>query len=300
MKNPQASSRKRAFTLLELLVAMAITTIIVTVLVSITAIAIDTWNRSRSELRAARQAKSMVDSMARDFEALVTRRGNDFEWLSAQQETPDKSSSAATLVFFTAATDRYDGEIGTTEDKGGDVSCVGYQLAWRDPIKGGNLGSFQTFVLNRHLVNPDETFRSLLGKPDLAAAYTASFSSGLDNQEAFVCENVFQFAVTFNMQVTTTSPGPTGTTTIENKLVNIGPSGSGSLQKFSIKGTGITTTPKDDTLTAGKITSVGISLSVLSDAGIDQLRKRPALASDAAWLAKNSYQYSKLVQLPGM
>lgn len=297
MKNPPASSRKRAFTLLELLVAMAITTIIVTVLVSITAIAIDTWNRSRSELRAARQAKSMVDSMARDLEALVTRRGNDFEWLSAKQELPVKSSSAATLVFMTAATDRYNGEIGSTKDLGGDVSCVGYQLAWRDPIGGGNAGNFQTFVLNRHLVDPDQTFKSLLGKTDLAEAFT-TFSSQLESQESFVCENVFQFAVTFNIQVTTTSTGPTGTTTIENKQETIGP--TGSVDKFSIKGTGIETTPKNDTLSAGKITSVGISLSVLSDAGIDQLRNSPALANNAAWLAKNSYQYSKLVQIPGM
>ena len=83
MKTPRISSFKRGFTLMELMVAMAITTIIVTVLVSITSIAIDTWNRSRSELRAARQAKAMVDTMARDFESLVTRRGNENEWLSA-------------------------------------------------------------------------------------------------------------------------------------------------------------------------------------------------------------------------
>lgn len=292
MKTPSASSKKRAFTLLELLVAMTVTTLIVASLISITSIAIDTWNRSRSELRAARQAKSMVDTMARDFEALVTRRGNDqTEWLSAKAETNLDNSSAVGLVFFTAATDRYDGEIGTAKDLGGDVSCAGYQLSWRDPIGG----EFQTFVLNRHLVNPDVAFDKLLGKPDIAGLFEGASPGGLDNQESFVCENVFQFAVTFNIQV----PVTTGTnTTMQNKLVTIGP--SGSVQKFSIKGTGIETTPADSTLVGGRITSVGISLSVLSDAGVEQLRKSPARAGDAAWLAKNSYQYSKLVQLPGM
>jgi uncharacterized protein (TIGR02599 family) len=81
------SATRRGFTLMELMVAMAITTIIVTVLVSITSIALDTWNRSRSELRASRQAKGMIDSMARDFEALVTRRGNTNEWLSATRRS---------------------------------------------------------------------------------------------------------------------------------------------------------------------------------------------------------------------
>ena len=75
MKTPRNHPFKRGFTLMELMVAMAITTIIVTVLVSITFIAMDTWNRSRAELRAARQAKAMVDIMVRDFEAMVTRRG---------------------------------------------------------------------------------------------------------------------------------------------------------------------------------------------------------------------------------
>ena len=72
---------------MELMVAMDITTIIVTVLVSITSIAMDTWNRSRSELRASRQAKAMVDGMVRDFEALIVRRGNAYEWVSAISPT---------------------------------------------------------------------------------------------------------------------------------------------------------------------------------------------------------------------
>jgi len=232
--------------------------------------------------------------MARDFESLVIRRGNDYEWLSAKEESPDKSSSAATLVFFTAATDRYDGEIGSAKDLGGDVSCVGYQLQWRDPIASGT--NFQTFVLNRHLVDPKDTFDKLLGKTQIGQLFLDTYSSELAAERNFVCENVFQFTVTFHLQVAVT----TGTTTkIENKLVTIGPS-TGSVREFSIKGSGIETTPADIALKAGKITAVGISLSVLSDAGIEQLRKSPARANDAAWLAKNSYQYSKLVQLPGM
>ena len=186
MNTPRNSPAQRGFTLMELMVAMAITTIIVTVLVSITSIAMDTWNRSRSELRAARQAKAMVDSMARDFESLVTRRGNTNEWLSAMSSKtlPGiklKSTNAAELIFFSASTDRYDGEIGINnkKDKGGDVSCIAYRLEYKDPIdQNGNL--FTTFVLNRLLVNPDNTFKDLLGKPDLTAAF-APYTTQLDD-----------------------------------------------------------------------------------------------------------------------
>ena len=149
MKKPRIPQSKRGFTLMELMVAMAITTIIVTVLVSITSIAMDTWNRSRAELRAARQAKSMVDTMARDFEALITRRGNDFEWLSAESPTRTignklESTNSSDLIFFSGSTERYNGDIGGTKDLGGDVSCIGYRLIYDDPIDPNS--KFDTFV----------------------------------------------------------------------------------------------------------------------------------------------------------
>jgi prepilin-type N-terminal cleavage/methylation domain-containing protein len=312
MKTHSASAIKRGFTLMELMVAMAITSIIVTVLVSITSIALDTWNRSRSELRASRQAKSMIDSMARDFESLVTRSGNKNQWLSAvanDSGTPIgstnlKSTNASELIFFTAVTDRYNGQIGdATADKGGDVSCVAYQLSYRDPV--GPVGSkFETFVLNRQLLNPDETFNNLLGKEDLVTAFSGYKASVADSKN-FVCENVFQFSVTFHVQVTkTVSSVPT----VSNVPVTIGRTNSTQTTKtFKILGTGIESEITGGTVTAdelrgGRITSMEMSVTVISDLGIDQLRTRSFAdeKAKAAFLAKNSYQYTKLVQLSTM
>jgi hypothetical protein len=250
----------------------------------------------------------MVDSMARDFEALVVRKGNVNEWLSASLNQPDgagngpKSTNAARLVFFTAATDRYNGEIngpdqvaGNADDPpGGDVSCVGYELNWKDPIQGG---VFKTFVLNRFLVDPKPAFDTLLGKTEIGDLFTNTYGSNLAEEKNFLCENVFQFTVTFHVEVPPATTG-TGATQFTNKLVTIMP--SGGTTKFSIKGTGIELIPEDPTLKTGRISAVGISLTVLSDAGVDLLRKSPGKADDPAWLAKNSFQYSKLIQLPGM
>jgi type II secretory pathway pseudopilin PulG len=294
---------------MELMVAMAITVIIVTVLVSITSIALDTWNRSRSELRAARQAKAMVDSMTSDLEALVTRSGNDSEWLSAiSDQTPpgDKlqSTNAADLIFFTAAMDRYNGDIGpnSTTDKGGDVSCVAYRLDYKDPIEENGM-IFRTFVLNRILVNPDETFKDLLGQSDLKTAF-GSYSGKLDNIENFVCENVFQFTITFQMEVV---QGTGSSAKVLTVPVTIGQTSSAQVtQSFKIKGTGVDTSLTGgsvtaDELKAGRVKAVEISLTVLSDTGIDQLRNRPfSEAQKSEFMAKNSYQYSKLIRLPGM
>lgn len=311
MKTQSTSAHKRGFTLMELMVAMAITTIIVTVLVSITSIALDTWNRSRSELRASRQAKIMIDTMSRDFESLVTRAGNKNQWLSAISSDPIggqlESSNACKLIFFSAVTDRYNGEVGNVvANKGGDVSCVAYQLQYRDPVDDSAGAEFKTFILNRLLVNPNETFEELLGQVTLEDKFQPNtpLGSRLEEPQNFVCENIFQFTVTFHMKVTR---GTGASTEIINVPVSIGQTNSAQTTKsFKIMGNGIetelsggTVTPEE--LAAGRLTAMEVSVTVISDFGIDQLRTRtftPAQKTD--FLTKNSYQYTKLVQLPTM
>lgn len=309
MKTHRKTQSRAGFTLMELMVAMAITTIIVTVLVSITSIATDTWNRSRAELRAMRQGKAMVESMARDFEALVVRKGNEFEWLSA--ETPQsmpgdrlESSNACDLIFFTAATDRYEGKIGTNDDKGGDVSCVAYKLEYRDPIDagGGSGNDFETFVLNRLLVDPDKTFEDLLGQTDLKNAF-GTYQSEIEEPENFVCENVYQFSVVFHIEVTENSG--TGAT-VKNVPIVIGESGGSQVSKsLRILGNGIESDASgsvtDEELAGGRLVAVEISLTVVSDFGIDQIRRRNFTGTQQSeFLAQNSYQYTKLIQVPGL
>ena len=137
MKTFRSHPRRCGFTLVELLIAMLITTIIASVLISVTAVAIDSWNRSRAELRAARQAKFMVDTIAKDFESLVTRRGNKFEWLSAKTDTtlpgPDrqKSSNASKLIFFTAAT-----PVTTSSGNNNNMPRVRFNMLFNSAIIG--------------------------------------------------------------------------------------------------------------------------------------------------------------------
>jgi prepilin-type N-terminal cleavage/methylation domain-containing protein len=310
MNLQQTSSAKRGFTLAELVVAMAITAIIVTVLVTVTSVALDTWNRSRSELRAARSAKTMVDFMARDFESLVIRKGNSYEWLSAVADsnvvTPGiggnmKSANASKLIFFTSAKDRYDGKLGTSSDKGGEVSCVGYQLNYRDPITAG-AAALQTYVFNRVLVDPDNTFKDLLGKPDLTTAFS-SYSSQASDSKNFVCENVFQFTITFQVTATVPASGTTPATTVNVPVIIGSDSGPMTATSFKVNGAGIVSdidggTVSNAQLAAGRITGVSFSTTVISDFGIEQIKKRSFTdAQKADFIAKNSYQYTKLVPL---
>lgn len=320
MKTPSKYSL-RGFTLIELLVAMAITTIIITVLVSVTAMALETWNRSRAEIRAARQAKSMIDTMARDFESFVSRKGNAFEWLSAKSAPPSDgpkgnlSPNAIDLVFFSAATDRYNGKIGTATDLGGDVSTVGYKLTYKDPIAGAVNDGFKTFVIYRKLVDPNITFANILGQASIKAPFEAAVNTGdtgadVDKEVNFICENVYQFTVTFHVSTTITNPGPSVSTKIVSVAVPVGNKDSdGLVKEFRITGNGIQTTfspsgtgaPTNDQLKAGRLSAAEISITVISDFGLQQMRRRSDLTGPklAEFIAKHSYQYSKVVQLPG-
>ncbi len=283
------------FTLLELMVAMAITFVIVGILVTITGSAIDTWTRSREELRAARQAKAMVDLMANDFESMVTRAGGQDEWMAAVSNVPAQggSTNAANIIFFTAATDRYEGQVGVDNmDNGGDVSCVGYQLQWKDPVNSGTGVDYETFVLKRHLVDPDKTFEVLLGKTvgqPLDELYLVNYSGNLDASTSFVCENIFQFTVVFHVESTVGGA-------LVNTLVPIR-AGVGT-QQLRIKGNRLETLPEIADVAGGSVTAVEISLSVVTDAGITQLRNNSSLSENPKWVNRNTYQYSKLVQLP--
>jgi prepilin-type N-terminal cleavage/methylation domain-containing protein len=320
MKTPSQTSR-RGFTLIELLVAMAITTVIVTVLVSVTALALETWNRSRAEIRAARHAKSMIDSMARDFESFVSRSGNDFEWLYAKSNPSSDgprdtaSPNAIDLIFFSAATDRYEGKIGDLDlDKGGDVSTVGYQLTYKDPIAGDDEDAYKTFVLYRKIVNPNVTFANILGQASIkgpleVAVNTGDTGSEVDKEVNFICENVYQFTVTFHVNTTITNPGPPISTRIASVAVPVGNKDSdGLIKEFRITGNGIQTTfspsgtgaPTNAQLKAGRLAAAEISVTVLSDFGIQQMRRRSFTDEELEkFIAKHSYQYSKVVQLPG-
>jgi hypothetical protein len=134
------------------MVAMAITTIIVTILVSITAISLDAWNRSRAEIRASRQAKTMVDTMARDFEAMVTRRGNAFEWLAAKASLPCRAnpqrlqSSNARTLFLHQRHRPLQGKIGGDGSRAATRSRRSSKFAGNNVILNTPTGSGKSLV----------------------------------------------------------------------------------------------------------------------------------------------------------
>jgi len=306
------------FTLIELLVSMTITVVLLGVLVYMTGISMDTYKKSRNEVRASRQAKEALDTIAKDFESMISRRdGNTHEWLYAGQEPSSLKGPAgkeiantSQLIFFTGATDRYNGQIGVTgQDLGGDVSAVAYRLVYRDQISNGpaaDEGAYPVFSLYRHLVNPDVTFgvapaTGLLAEADLKVAYNALFDdSDVFSSANFLVENIYEFTVTFLVEYT---PVTSGTVTAVTQIKRVTISESGDNEEFRIRGNEVLAGPNnvvtgsaDTDILNGSIVGVEISISVLTDQGL-VLAQKSGLSREEL-LKKHSYHYTKTINTP--
>jgi prepilin-type N-terminal cleavage/methylation domain-containing protein len=298
---PNSRKHSNGFTLIELLLSMVITTIIISILVTVTVVSLDIWNRSRAELRASNQGKAMIEAMSADFESMVVRCGNDFQWIFAEFSPPadgpnsNLSPNALNLIFFSAATDRYNGQIGEGADLGGDISNIGYQLTYKDPISDEDVDNYKTFVLYRKIIDPKPTFENTLGRVDLKTAfetYTANPANAVDSMENFVCENVYQFTVKFHVDILK-----------NNQTFSVGVSLEDN-QQFILTGDTITSPAVTgratiEEIAAGRLTAVEVSLTVLTDGAIKQLRGRNFNDDQLSdFIAENSYQYSKIISVP--
>jgi len=303
-------SGKAGFTLVELLVAMTITIILLGVLVYMTGVSTDTYRSNRSEIRASRQAKEALTAITNDFESMVIRRdGNAFEWLYAGEETsrldgPEgrEIPNTSRLIFFTAATDRYNGAVGGASDAGGDVSAVSYRLVYRDQISDTDDEEHAVFSLYRTLADPNITFDNILASESLESAYTSQFSDDADFEPSnFLVENIYEFSITFLIEVPVEVNGITVNHTVratmspDNYLREFRVSGLGINFEGSIEypsGSGLTQDQVED----GTLAGVDIALTVLSDQGVT-LAKRSGIKR-ADLIKKYGYHYTKSIVLP--
>lgn len=167
-----AKIKSGAFTLIELLAAMAITAVLVMVIVALTSRGVDIWRVVLQDVRATTLARTAIDTMTKDFESIQYRTGNPFEWMIVQRDSdlagkttkkvasskkkkggsslnenrvnlmtmgPEgaKITNASQLIFFTTATDRNPAKSSMDMRRDrvlGDINCVGYKLLYRDQI----------------------------------------------------------------------------------------------------------------------------------------------------------------------
>jgi len=175
--NQPHQTKSRGFTLVELIVSMAVTLVIVSVLLAMTRVAINGMQSSPIELN-----------------------------------------------FFTAATDRYNGAIGTASDAGGDISLVSYSLVHQDVIgisSGGNSVK-PVFTLYRRRIDPDEAYETYLSQETLPEV--GEEPDGDD----FLAENIYDMTISFNFEYDKDD----GTTGYQRVPIQV----NGDFSEISIKG----------------------------------------------------------------
>lgn len=299
---------RRGFTLVELMAAMTITTILVVVIVSLTSKGVDIWKWVVNDVRTTTQARNALDTLTKDVEAIQLRAGNRFEWLMAEKD-PDldrgtdkmkmgpegmKFSNAARLIFFTSAMDRTppirSGEARTAQEDNlsrkvtsGDINCVGYKLEYRDQIlnrdASDDAAGFPVYALYRNLIPAYRTYEELLGRQNLYDAYRRY----IDNETRplnFLVENIvemtFVFEVDYQTRADSSSQGQSKRAAFrEVEYIPIIASRDvrgTTYRRVSIYGDRIRVEKQgteDQQMRYGNIVGVSISLTVVTDEGMN-------------------------------
>ncbi|MFU8848829.1 MAG: type II secretion system protein J [Opitutales bacterium] len=154
MQKISSARNRRAFTLIEVMVAAAITIVMVGLVIQITGEVLKLWNRSMGKLSANAEARMAMELLTSDLEMAVLVN-NGQQWLRVETNVTDSPIVGQTvaLKLFTTAMDRQ-------ANQAGNISAVSYRLAEAPAYDGAKEDSF---VLFRALEEPRETFDTLLG-----------------------------------------------------------------------------------------------------------------------------------------
>lgn len=274
---------------------MTITVVILGVLIGTTRMTMDTWKESRDRARAATQAKEGLDILAKDLEGAVIREGNDFEWMYvAMDDNGDEMGPSSGEIknpiefcFLSAATDRYDGKIGTSDDEGGDISAVIYRLVYKDQFNG----DYPVYSLYRQLVNPDETFEDFLAQTDLS---TNVDSDDVISASNFVAENIYNLSVTLVVEYTDDSGATPKIVRTRLPIID-----GGAVNELRVIGGKLVGAANSEIIPGepeARIVSMEIGAVVLNDSAMNSLSKKSFTdASFEKLLKENSHYFTKSV-----
>lgn len=312
------------FTLIELIVAMAITAILVYIIGQLTQQGVALWNSVRQDVNTSSYSRSALQVISHDLEAFQMRSNNKYQWFHAKADkAPDNAPKSLKIprsvqcVFFACAPDRNPSVSSSTslrgnyrearshnQDTQGDVNAISYRLMYRDQIlnlpasnRKDDTASFPIFALYRQVIAPRETFENLLGKENLEQAYAGYEVNEKDN---FLCENIVEMNLIFTIQYTDNSAdAKKGRAEYKTITVPVVASYSrGSV--VSVYGDRVVI--DGSTYNNARIVSANVSITVLTEEGmalINQVRLGRRKAPKAAdFFARYTRSFSRLVALP--
>ncbi len=322
MKKSLSCRVQRAFTLVELLVAMTITTILVFIILTVTNQSVEIFRVAREDVDTNSRGNIALNALVNDFQAIQIGTGsNNYEWLFAKSD--DTASSALSIkrtrtqkaqksaiplsvecLFFASTKDRnpavssnnslresYRRTKAHNIDTQGDVNAVGYRLLYRDDVlrpgetgtKKKTKGKVDDFPLY-------SLYRQLISPRD---AYTylmgksnlaAAYESYRDVQEGnLLCENIIDMNLVFTIDYNDQAvPLDTGRVSYQQVSVPI-ISSRGRQEDVRVNSDHISVSGKD--YENARIVSINISFTVVTEEGmhfIERVRTGKARITDRA------------------
>ncbi len=177
MKRLQRPSR-RGFTLIEILVATAISLVLVLGVVQIAVFALKAYDNAMSLVSTTAVSRQVLDTLERDLQSAILRNDSGV-WLEcAADQTPPPSDNAnfdkgacKSLLFFSTPTDRdlfKPGKSGAgRESYKGEVCAMRYRLDCRNPLPTSlrtDENKDRAYTLSRTIIDPEKTFADILTK----------------------------------------------------------------------------------------------------------------------------------------
>lgn len=190
----------RAFTLLELLVALGVTSVLVILMFNVFMSGSTLWQKNEEKLDTFREARAAMQMITRDFSGL-----------SAIPDAPDKFPILALRYHTdTAPEDETNKEIYgiiPARNRGrGSLCAVGYFCAW-DSVKSA-------FVLRRQFADSSLTFDHLKAAlpvnspPPPADAFKLLYARPTKNTAEQTIDDIATYVFNFDVQWAPTHPSP--------------------------------------------------------------------------------------------
>ena len=173
----------RAFSLLEILVAISVLSILLVVLLNIVQGATSLWRGSENKVEAYREARAALQVMSSDLKNILPTTNTDF-FRTNLTNTPNIGFLAALPIS----------SQDTTSSKS-DICAVGYFVAYdnKSPIAGAN--GRQSYNFYRYFVESNETFEKLTD----ASGPTDVLDFDSDFPPEILARNVVGFNATYSV-----------------------------------------------------------------------------------------------------
>ncbi len=176
------------FTLIEIMVAVAVSAAIILFSSSVANVALRSWNKDGGRLRNNIEARAVFDTLATDLRTAIFRQ-SETEWLRV---TYDKAVGRATtyqipqtpwIRFFVPALDR--------DETAGTLSAISYRVAFDDPVEAN--GPHPVFGLYRAITDPEKTHLQAFGSPETVQTFWRERQASTTAPGNLVASNVIDF-----------------------------------------------------------------------------------------------------------